>query len=161
MVHATFELEKAGDAHEALSADVHGKLVLIAWKPSTPGSRTRAGEPAMLDFITVIAAAAVIVFVVGRQFVGEPLRGKRVVLLPAILTVIGLSDLGGKAQPVKPVDIAFLVIAGRARRRRRCGTGIDHAAGIEGRRALGSAAAEGVVVVGALDRHPPARERCC
>lgn len=28
-VHATFELEKAGDAHEALNADVHGKLVLV------------------------------------------------------------------------------------------------------------------------------------
>lgn len=66
----------------------------------------------MSDFVTIIAVIAIIAFVIGRQLMGEPLRGKRVVVLPVILTVIGLSDLGSKSQPVRPNDIAFLMIGG-------------------------------------------------
>lgn len=66
----------------------------------------------MSDFIRIIAVIGIIAFVIGRQLVGEPLRGKRVVVLPVILTVIGLSDLGSRSQPVKPNDIVFLVIGG-------------------------------------------------
>lgn len=66
----------------------------------------------MSDIITIIAVIAIIGFVIGRQLMGEPLRGKRVVLLPVILTIIGISDLGSQHQPVKPVDIACLVAGG-------------------------------------------------
>ncbi|MDX6355501.1 MAG: hypothetical protein QOF98_2404, partial [Streptomyces sp.] len=44
----------------------------------------------MLEVLVVIAIVA---YVIGRQVLGEPLRGKRVVLLPVILTVIGLTRL--------------------------------------------------------------------
>jgi hypothetical protein len=76
------------------------------------GQSNKAGAPTMSDVITIIAVVAIIAFVIGRQLMGEPLRGKRVVLLPVILTVIGLSDLGSKSQPVTPTDIAFLVVGG-------------------------------------------------
>lgn len=67
----------------------------------------------MSDFITIVAVFAVIGFVIGRQLIGEPLRGKRVVMLPVVLTVIGLTDLGGSHhQPVTPTDIACLVVGG-------------------------------------------------
>jgi hypothetical protein len=64
------------------------------------------------EFITVIAVSAIIAYVIGRQLTGEPLRGRRVVLLPAVLTVIGLLDLGGDTTPVRPVDVACLVVGG-------------------------------------------------
>jgi hypothetical protein len=60
----------------------------------------------MSEFVTVIAVVALVAYVIGRQIMGEPLRGKRVVLLPAILTVIGLSDLGGH---LRPIDVACLI----------------------------------------------------
>src|ERR1700729_1231719 len=43
---------------------------------------------------------------------GEPLRGKRVVLLPVILAVAGVVDLGKHGRHVEPADVVFLVISG-------------------------------------------------
>jgi hypothetical protein len=62
------------------------------------------------EIIRVIAVAGVVVYVVGRQLVGEPLRGKRVVVLPAILAVVGIIDLGKSGRHVEPVDVVCLVI---------------------------------------------------
>jgi hypothetical protein len=41
----------------------------------------------------VVAVIALIGWLIARQLAGEPLRGRRVVLLPVILTVIGAVDL--------------------------------------------------------------------
>ena len=41
----------------------------------------------MSEVIRVLAVIAVIGYVIGRQLTGQPLRGKRVVLLPVILAV--------------------------------------------------------------------------
>jgi hypothetical protein len=60
----------------------------------------------------VLAVIAVVGYVIGRQLMGEPLRGKRVVLLPVILAVIGVIDLGQHGHHVEPVDIVCLVISG-------------------------------------------------
>jgi hypothetical protein len=60
--------------------------------------------------IEILAAIAVIAYVIGRQLTGEPLRGKRVVVLPVILTVIGAVDLGGSEHPVRPVDAVLLLV---------------------------------------------------
>jgi hypothetical protein len=46
------------------------------------------------EVIRVLAVVAIIGYVIGRQLPGEPLRGKRVVLLPVILAVAGAADLG-------------------------------------------------------------------
>jgi hypothetical protein len=61
--------------------------------------------------VQVVIVIAVIAYVIGRQLRGEPLRGKRVVLLPVILTGIGLADLGG-AHPARAVDVVLLVLGG-------------------------------------------------
>ncbi|MBM9508686.1 hypothetical protein [Actinacidiphila acididurans] len=63
----------------------------------------------MLDALAVIAIAA---YVIGRQLFGEALRGKRVILLPAVLAVIGVTRLGGPGRPVEPKDVALLLVSG-------------------------------------------------
>jgi hypothetical protein len=60
----------------------------------------------------VLAVIAIIGYVIGRQLMGEPLRGKRVVLLPVILAVIGAIDLGTHGHHVEPADVVCLVISG-------------------------------------------------
>jgi hypothetical protein len=64
------------------------------------------------EVIRVLAVIAVIGYVIGRQLMGEPLRGKRVVLLPVILAVAGAFDLGKNGHHVRPADVVFLVISG-------------------------------------------------
>jgi len=64
------------------------------------------------EVIRVLAVIAIIGYVIGRQLMGEPLRGKRVVLLPVILAVAGAVDLGQHGRHVEPADVVFLVISG-------------------------------------------------
>jgi hypothetical protein len=64
------------------------------------------------EVIRVLAVVAVIGYVIGRQLLGEPLRGKRVVLLPVILAVAGAADLGKNGHHVRSADVVFLVISG-------------------------------------------------
>jgi hypothetical protein len=64
------------------------------------------------EVIRVLAVIAVIGYVIGRQLIGEPLRGKRVLLLPVILAVAGAADLGAHGRHVEPADVACLVISG-------------------------------------------------
>jgi hypothetical protein len=59
-----------------------------------------------------LVVAAIVVYVIGRQLMGEPLRGKRLIVLPAVLAVIGGLDLRSSHQSVRPVDIACLVFGG-------------------------------------------------
>ena len=66
----------------------------------------------MSEVIRVLAVIAVIGYVIGRQLMGEPLRGKRVVLLPVILAIAGAADLGAHGRHVEPADVACLVISG-------------------------------------------------
>jgi hypothetical protein len=64
------------------------------------------------EVIRVLAVIAVIGYVIGRQLMGEPLRGKRVVVLPVILAVAGAADLGKNGRHVEPADVICLVISG-------------------------------------------------
>jgi hypothetical protein len=64
------------------------------------------------DVIRIAVILAIVAYVIGRQLLGEPLRGKRVVLLPAVLAVIGIADLHGSRLPLKADDVACLVIGG-------------------------------------------------
>lgn len=66
----------------------------------------------MSELIRVLVVIAVIGYVIGRQLLGEPLRGKRVVLLPVILAVAGAADLGKNGRHVEPADVICLVISG-------------------------------------------------
>jgi hypothetical protein len=68
-------------------------------------------ELAIHAVVVGVAVVAIVVYVIGRQLVGEPLRGRRLVVLPAVLTVIGAVDLHS-AGPVRAVDIACLAVGG-------------------------------------------------
>ncbi|WP_194908771.1 hypothetical protein [Catenulispora rubra] len=59
----------------------------------------------------ILIVIAVIGFVIYQQLAGQALRGKRVVLLPVILTVIGFSDLHANAgSHLKPADVVCLAL---------------------------------------------------
>jgi hypothetical protein len=64
----------------------------------------------MSEAFEIVAAIAIIVYIIGRQLAGEPLRGRRVVLLPVILTVIGFANLSGDKVHLRPVDVVCLVV---------------------------------------------------
>jgi hypothetical protein len=57
--------------------------------------------------LEIIAAIGIIGFVIFQQLAGQALRGKKVVLLPTVLTAIGFTELGG-GKHLQPVDIACL-----------------------------------------------------
>ncbi|MBP2319983.1 hypothetical protein JOF56_000368 [Kibdelosporangium banguiense] len=61
-----------------------------------------------MDVLKIVAVIAIIGYVIARQLLGEPLRGKRLILMPAVLTVIGIVDLGKSTQHLAGVDIAFI-----------------------------------------------------
>ncbi|MHA6764946.1 hypothetical protein [Streptacidiphilus sp. PAMC 29251] len=61
--------------------------------------------------LEILAVIAVIGFVIYQQVIGQFVRGKRAVLLPVILTVIGFTDLHGSGGThLKPADIVCLAI---------------------------------------------------
>jgi hypothetical protein len=61
-----------------------------------------------VSWLEVLAVIGIIGFVIYQQFAGQLLRGKRVALLPAIVTVIGLFDLRG--HHLGPADMAWLTV---------------------------------------------------
>jgi len=63
--------------------------------------------------IEILAVIGIIGYVIFRQVRGEALRGKRTVVLPAVLTVIGFMDLHSGGAHLGAADIACL-IAGTA-----------------------------------------------
>lgn len=57
-----------------------------------------------LEIVLILAA---ICFVMVRRMMGEPAQAKRMLILPAVLSVIGLSDLSGQLKT--PMAAVFLV----------------------------------------------------
>jgi hypothetical protein len=62
-----------------------------------------------MSVLTVFAVIAIIVFVIGQQVVGSSLRGRRVIVLPAVLTVIGIADISSSKIHPHATDVALLV----------------------------------------------------
>jgi hypothetical protein len=69
-----------------------------------------------MSAIEILAAIGIIGYIIFRQVQGEALRGKRAVVLPAILTVIGFLNLRGGGTHLTHADIGCLVagVAGSA-----------------------------------------------
>jgi hypothetical protein len=64
-----------------------------------------------VSFIEILAVIGVIGYVIFKQVRGEALRGKRAVLLPAILTAIGYGDLHGNGGAhLSHADVGCLVV---------------------------------------------------
>lgn len=64
-----------------------------------------------MNVLQVLAAIAVVVFVIARQIGGEPLRGRRLIVLPAVLAVIGFTGLGKGGRHPTTTDVACIVIS--------------------------------------------------
>ncbi len=64
-----------------------------------------------MSLLTVLVVVGVIVYVIGQQLVGSALSGKRMVVLPAVLTVIGILDITGHRSPPGATDIVLLVVS--------------------------------------------------
>jgi hypothetical protein len=64
-----------------------------------------------MSFLTVLVAIGIVGYVIWQQVTGASLRGKRVVVLPAILTGIGVLDLSSSKSPVSALDIVLLVVS--------------------------------------------------
>jgi hypothetical protein len=60
--------------------------------------------------IEIIVVIGLIGYIIFRQVQGEPLRGKRAVLLPAILTLVGFLNLRSGGGHLTSADILCLVI---------------------------------------------------
>ena len=65
----------------------------------------------MNTVLEVIAVIAIVVYLIGGQLKGQPLRGKRLIVLPVILTVIGAVDLGNGGAAVQTLDIVLIVVS--------------------------------------------------
>lgn len=63
-----------------------------------------------MSLLTVVVAVGLIVYLIGQQLAGTALRGKRVIMLPAILTVIGILDIGGAKTHASATDVVLLVL---------------------------------------------------
>jgi len=64
-----------------------------------------------MSVLTVLAAIGIIVYVVGHQVVGSSVTGKRLVVLPAVLTGIGIISLAGSKSHVNVADVALLALS--------------------------------------------------
>lgn len=65
-----------------------------------------------MSFLTVVAAIGIIVYVVGRQVVGSAVSGKRLIVLPAVLVVVGILDLTGHNSHPDAADVLLLAVSG-------------------------------------------------
>jgi hypothetical protein len=60
--------------------------------------------------LTILLAIAAVGYMLWSRMKGQPLRAKRLLVLPVVLTVIGATDLSGSSAPhLTPKDIGFLV----------------------------------------------------
>ena len=62
-----------------------------------------------MSALEVLAVIAIIGFVIYQQLAGQLLRGKRMVVLPAVVTVVGFLNLHA-AKHIHPADIVWLTV---------------------------------------------------
>ena len=62
-----------------------------------------------MSWLEILAVIAVIGFVIYQQMAGQVLQGRRLVVLPAVLTIIGFVDLHG-AKHLRTADIVWLTV---------------------------------------------------
>jgi len=63
-----------------------------------------------MSVLTVLVVIGIVVYVIAQQLLGSALRGKRLVLLPAILSVIGIADISSSNPGA--ADIGLLIASG-------------------------------------------------
>lgn len=63
-----------------------------------------------MNLLTGLLALAAIAYVLFRRLAGEPLEGRRLVVLPLVLLVLGATQVDG--MHVTPLDVTLLVVGG-------------------------------------------------
>lgn len=58
--------------------------------------------------VEIVLIVAAIGYLLLRRLMGEPAQAKRMLVLPAVLSVIGLADLSGSGVVKSPASLAFL-----------------------------------------------------
>ena len=56
-----------------------------------------------MSWLEVLAVIGIVGFVIYQQIAGQKLQGKRLVVLPAVLTVIGFADLTAPPPATRPI----------------------------------------------------------
>lgn len=62
-----------------------------------------------MSWLEILVVIGVIGFVIYQQLAGQEVQGKRLVVLPAVLTIIGFADLHG-AKHLHPADYVWLAV---------------------------------------------------
>jgi hypothetical protein len=64
-----------------------------------------------MSLLTVLAVIGIVVYVIGRQLVGSAVSGRRLIVLPAVLTLIGILDIGGRGSHPGATDTVLLGVS--------------------------------------------------
>jgi hypothetical protein len=62
-----------------------------------------------MSWLEILVVIGVVGFVIYQQVAGQAVRGRRLIVLPAVLTVVGFLDLHG-AKHIHPADIVWLTV---------------------------------------------------
>jgi len=62
-----------------------------------------------MSWLEILAVIGVVGFVIYQQLAGQAVQGRRLILLPAVLTVVGFIDLHS-AKHLHPADIVWLTV---------------------------------------------------
>jgi hypothetical protein len=62
-----------------------------------------------MNVLEVLGVVALVISVIARQAAGEPIRARRLIILPGVLTLVGAVDLARRA--VHPSDADLVLIA--------------------------------------------------
>jgi hypothetical protein len=65
-----------------------------------------------MSLLTALGVIGIVVYVIGQQVVGGAVRGKRLVVLPAVLTVIGIAGISGHGSHPGTTDIVLMTVGG-------------------------------------------------
>ena len=77
--------------------------------PTTLAAAHAAAHSAIPSPLTIVLAVAAVGYVLWSRMKGQPLQARRLLVLPVVLTVLGITDLTGSSAPhLTPKDIGFL-----------------------------------------------------
>jgi len=63
-----------------------------------------------MSVLEMVAVVAIVGYVIGRQLLGEHLRGKRLIVLPIVLAIIGVTELVGHGHHLATADVALIAV---------------------------------------------------
>jgi hypothetical protein len=64
-----------------------------------------------MSVLDIVAVVAIVAYVIGKQLLGEHLRGRRLILLPVVLVAVGLSQLVGHGHHAGTTDIVLIAVS--------------------------------------------------